>query len=106
MFRRIFLYVSAVSMTSKSWLLMSGLMASSLVALTPAVAETWSQLATSSAPNSSDGFKTTNYDSTNNRLIVYLPEGPSVASQVWVLANANGLGGAVTWTQLQPTGTA
>lgn len=82
-------------------------MASSLVAPTPAAAQTWSQLATSgAAPNSSEGLKTTNYDSANNRLIVFLPEGSSAASQVWVLTNANGLGGKPTWTQLQPTGTA
>lgn len=93
-------------MISKSWILMSGLMASSLLAPTPTTAQTWSQLVTSGAPTSSEASKTTVYDSVNNRLIVYLPEAPSVASQVWVLTNANGLGGTPTWTQLQPTGTA
>jgi hypothetical protein len=93
-------------MTSKSWLLISSLMASSLVAPTPTAAQTWSQLATSGArPNSSEAVRTTNYDSANNRLIVFLPEGSSSASQVWALTHANGLGGTPTWTQLQPTGT-
>jgi hypothetical protein len=81
-------------------------MASSLVVPTPAPAQTWSQLATSGGPNSGEGDKTTNYDSANNRLIVFLPEGSSTASQVWVLTNANGLSLTPTWTQLQPTGTA
>lgn len=47
------------------------------------------------------------YDPTTNRLIVY--GGLSINSaccttynEVWVLSNANGLGGAPTWTQLAP----
>ena len=43
------------------------------------------------------------YDSTNNRMIIfggYTSTGPQ--NDVWVLANANGLGGEPTWTQLMP----
>ena len=47
------------------------------------------------------------YDSTNNRLIVFggarLTD-RTVLNDVWVLMNANGLGGTPTWTQLSPTG--
>jgi len=48
------------------------------------------------------------YDATTNRLLVFggctggcLP----VVSDVWVLSNANGLGGPASWTPLSPTGT-
>ncbi len=52
------------------------------------------------------------YDATNNRMIVYGGCGSTFGSQgclpiadnVWVLSNANGLGGTPTWTQLFPTG--
>lgn len=55
-------------MTSKSGLLMSGLVVSILFAPTPAAAQTWSQPATSGAlPNSSEGFKTTNKSSVEGR---------------------------------------
>jgi hypothetical protein len=50
------------------------------------------------------------YDFANNRLVLLLESNPAVpgrpASEVWVLSNANGLGGSPTWTQLAPTGTA
>jgi len=76
-----------------------------VVSVNRAGAQTWSQLATSGAgPNTTVAVNTTNYDATNNRLIVFLAEGGSVPSQVWVLTNANGMGGTPTWTQLQPTG--
>ncbi len=47
------------------------------------------------------------YDAVNNRLIVYggfssVP--PYGFSDVWVLSNANGLGGTPTWTELTPGG--
>jgi hypothetical protein len=49
------------------------------------------------------------YDTTHNRLMIFggclggcLP----VGNDVWVLTNANGLGGTPTWTQLSPSGTA
>lgn len=48
------------------------------------------------------------YDTVNNRLILYFPGNPfvgGVSSEVWVLINANGLGGTPVWTQLIPGGT-
>jgi hypothetical protein len=41
------------------------------------------------------------YDSNLNRMVVY---GGEQASDIWVLSNANGLGGAPVWTQLAPSG--
>jgi hypothetical protein len=53
------------------------------------------------------------YDMTNNRMTIFGGSGsePSQTSfpgfnDVWVLANANGLGGTATWTELKPTGVA
>jgi hypothetical protein len=45
------------------------------------------------------------YDPANNRLIVVGGEGALLDfNDVWVLSNANGLGGAPAWTQLSPAG--
>ena len=50
------------------------------------------------------------YDPTSNKLIVFGGQGPGTSgtsnflSDVWVLSNANGLGGTPTWTQLNPAG--
>ncbi len=98
-------------MKSKRWFLTSALLLWSLVPANLANGQTWSQLVASGGPGPSPNgvfnpFNATNYDSTNNRLIVFLPNGYAAAAQVWVLTNANGLGGTPTWTQLQPTGTA
>jgi hypothetical protein len=70
----------------------------------PLTAQTWSQLATSGTPPTTAAPDGGGYDATNNRLIVFLPF--TSGGQVWVLTNANGLGGAATWIQLVPTGTA
>ena len=48
------------------------------------------------------------YDGANNRLIVSFGSNPAVGSpnpEVWVLTNANGLGGTPVWIQLSPAGT-
>ncbi len=49
------------------------------------------------------------YDPKNNRLITYFQGNPAVdprtSNQVWVLTNANGLGGVPVWAQLNPQGT-
>lgn len=66
-------------------------------------AQTWSQLSTVGSPPTT-GIGGSGYDSTNNRLIVFFPS--QSGAQVWVLTNANGLGGTASWTQLAPTGTA
>lgn len=48
------------------------------------------------------------YDPTTNRMIVFGGDGgaciQTVTNNVWVLSNANGLGGTPTWTQLAPAG--
>ena len=52
------------------------------------------------------------YDAANNRMIIYggcgaVPTSNGclpIADNVWVLSNANGIGGTPTWTQLFPTG--
>ena len=52
------------------------------------------------------------YDAANNRMIIYggcgaVPTSNGclpIADNVWVLSNANGLGGTPTWMQLFPTG--
>jgi len=59
----------------------------------------WTQLSpsgTAPAPSSGPG---TVYASASNHLIVFLSP-----SSVFVLSNANGLGGTPSWTQLQPAG--
>lgn len=84
-----------------------GVLAFSFVLVNLASAQTWSQLAVSGpAPGNTAAYATMGYDSTNDRLIAFFPEGGTVPAQVWVLTNANGLGGTPAWTQLQPTGTA
>ena len=46
------------------------------------------------------------YDSSSNRMIIFGGAGSfGFANDVWVLSNANGLGGSPAWTQLAPTGT-
>ena len=71
---------------------------------------TWTQISPgmpSAAASVAD--VTSAYDVANNRLIAYLSTNPAVnsspAPEVWVMTNANGLGGAPVWTQLFPTGT-
>src|SRR5690242_12712958 len=71
-------------------------------------AQTWIEL----NPTGSPPLQTSqivNYDAANNRLIAYFPGNPAInaawSNQVWVLTNANGLGGTPAWIQLNPTGT-
>ena len=53
------------------------------------------------------------YDATNNRMVVfggasggYCAGAPPPRNDVWVLTNANGLGGTPAWVQLSPSGAA
>jgi hypothetical protein len=58
------------------------------------------------SPPARSGHSTV-YDSVNNRLIVFGGCGGycvPVLNDVWVLSNANGLGGTPVWTQLQVSG--
>ena len=79
-----------------------------------ALAQTWVELATVGGP-SGDSFHgfigaTVTYDAGSNRLIVFLPtssgcHGPAgLNGEVWVLTNANGLGGSPVWSQLVTSG--
>ena len=66
---------------------------------------TWVQLSPAGTPPPGRWGHAAAYDSTNNRMIVYGGDNLSVTfSDVWVLSNANGLGGTPTWTQLSPAG--
>jgi len=73
-----------------------------------AVAQTWTELAPiGSPPDPVFAPKPIHYDAANNRLIAFFPGNPphgGFGNQVWVLTNANGLGGTPTWIALQPTG--
>lgn len=92
-------------MKSKTRFLTDILLPFAALAVSPATAQTWSQLAASGSPPNSSAFNSTNYDPANNLLMTFIPEGGGTPSQVWTLTNANGLGGTPTWAQLQPSGT-
>lgn len=73
---------------------------------------TWSTLTPSGTPPSNRETSGAAYDGANNRLIVF--GGATLAccavvadvyNDVWVLTNANGLGGTPQWSQLTPSGT-
>jgi hypothetical protein len=68
-------------------------------------AATWSQLTPSGPSPDTRWLHTAVYDSSSNRMIVFGGGNSSQTfSDVWVLSNANGLGGPPTWTQLSPGG--
>lgn len=80
-----------------------------VLVLPPAVAaQTWIELAPSgSPPDPIYGPKPVQYDTANNRLIMFVPGNPAYGgfgNQVWVLMNANGLGGLPAWSKLEPMG--
>ena len=70
---------------------------------------TWQQLSPAGSPPPRQSH-TAVYDSSTNSMIVFGGQnGGGVCggyNDVWVLSNANGLGGTPAWTQLSPTGTA
>jgi len=66
---------------------------------------TWMQLNPSGSPGTAED-STAVYDPGSNSMIVFGGTlGGSNSNEVWVLSNANGLGGTPTWTQLSPSGT-
>ena len=67
----------------------------------------WTQLAPGgTAPSARANFSAV-FDAAANQLIVYAGAGPASSSNdVWVLSNANGLGGVPTWAAEAPGGTA
>jgi len=70
---------------------------------------TWSQLSVSGTPPTARNQQVGVYDPFWNRLIIFGGIGagspPQAFNDVWVLSNANGIGGTPAWTQLTPTGT-
>jgi Galactose oxidase, central domain len=67
----------------------------------------WTQLSPSGTPPSARAYHTAVYNPGSNSMTVFAGEVPSVGcaiSDIWVLSNANGLGGTPTWTQLNPAG--
>jgi uncharacterized protein (TIGR03437 family) len=77
-----------------------------------AVGQTWTQLPSSGTSFvSARDYPSAVYDSATNRLILFgglADGGPCCTSynDAWVMTNANGLGGAPSWTQLNPSGPA
>jgi uncharacterized protein (TIGR03437 family) len=70
---------------------------------------TWTQLNPSGTPPAPRVFHTAVYDPASNRMIVFggdncATAGTPFSNDVWVLSNANGLGGTPAWTQLSPAG--
>jgi galactose oxidase-like protein len=72
---------------------------------------TWTELSPVGGPPDGQSVHTAVYDSANNRMTVFGGySGPSTSNAVlqnavWVLSNANGLGGAPVWTNSVPGGT-
>ncbi|MBV9303966.1 MAG: VCBS repeat-containing protein [Acidobacteriaceae bacterium] len=71
---------------------------------------TWAQLNPTGSLPVPRILHTAVYDPASNRMIVFggnncFTQGGVFYNDVWVLSNANGLGGAPIWTQLTPTGT-
>jgi len=64
----------------------------------------WTQLSSQGIPPTVRDFHTAVYDGENNRMIVFggRLECSSANAEVWVLANANGVGGTPIWAQLSP----
>jgi hypothetical protein len=72
----------------------------------------WTQLSPTGGPPAARLFHAQVYDPTSNRMIVFggnncfSGSSSDFFNDVWVLSNANGLGGTPVWTQLSPSGTA
>ena len=74
----------------------------------------WTNIVANGAPGSPSkrAGHSAIYDMANNRMTIFGGESPAQAAKglntgfndVWVLANANGLGGTPAWTKLKPTG--
>jgi len=71
-------------------------------------APAWTQPATASNAPAARYGNVAAYDPASNRMIVFggLDNNGNLLSDLWILENANGLGGTPTWVQLAPSGTA
>jgi hypothetical protein len=66
---------------------------------------TWTQLSPSGSPPAARYGHTAVYDAADNRMIIFGGGNLTLDfSDVWVLSNANGLGGTPAWTHLSPGG--
>lgn len=67
---------------------------------------TWVQLSPSGTAPAPRGLHSAIYDAANNRMTIFAGQDcfSTLFNDVWVLSNANGLGGTPTWTQLAPAG--
>ena len=78
-----------------------------LTFVSQAAAQTWIELLPSGGPPSERSSHSAVYDSNTNRMIVFGGD-PNIGgcfgrtNDVWVLENANGLGGTPNWLQLYP----
>jgi hypothetical protein len=77
--------------------------------IVPDSGSTWTMLAPAGGPPIARWLQTGVEDQANDRMIIFGGTNTLGSSgqmnDVWVLANADGIGGAPTWTQLNPTGT-
>jgi hypothetical protein len=64
----------------------------------------WTQITTTGSSPTTRYYHTAIYVTTNNRMTVFGGSNGNLLNDVWVLTNANGLGGTPAWTQLFPTG--
>ncbi len=71
----------------------------------PAGTQAWMQLSPAGTlPTGRAGLSAV-YDTTSNNMVVFAGDGASGdSSDVWILSDANGVGGTPAWTQLTPTG--
>jgi hypothetical protein len=76
-----------------------------------AAAQSWTQLAPTGGPPTPRGFHGTTsvYDPGTNHMIIFGGRGPTLCefcnlNDVWILKNANGLGGTPQWINLIPNG--
>lgn len=75
-----------------------------------AIAQTWTHLAPTGGPPALRGFHGTRavYDASTNRMTIFAGMSTTFGvpyNDVWVLTDANGLGGTPTWMNLIPNGT-
>jgi hypothetical protein len=70
-------------------------------------ARSWVQLLPAGGPPTPRYLHTAVYDPTSDSMIVFGGSDCNAGylNDVWILSNANGLGGSPVWTQLAPTGT-
>ncbi|HEY6291992.1 MAG TPA: kelch repeat-containing protein [Terriglobia bacterium] len=65
---------------------------------------TWSQIFPSGPAPPARAFTSAVYDATNNRMIVFGGFNGSYLGDLWVLTNANGIGGTPAWLESTPSG--